>query len=214
MSRGETSVGEVRPDWLALAAATVTGVLAWSPVADLPGSVFIGGACLFWAAFVVVRAWRDPGVFRRWGFRADNLRQASVLPAAAFVAGAAGLAVYAALRGTFRFPLHTLPLFGVYTLWGVTQQFLMLGVVARNLERVEGLRRRPALVVVAVALLFGLFHAFNLKLVLATFLLELVLVPLYLRHRNLWPLGLLHGWLGGLFYLWVEGRDLWVERFG
>ena len=51
-------------------------------------------------------------------------------------------------------------------------------------------------------------------LVVATFLLELAIVPLFLLYRNLWPLGLLHGWLGGLFYLWVEGRDLWVERFG
>ena len=58
-------------------------------------------------------------------------------------------------------------------------------------------------VFVAPALVFGLLHAIDWRLVLATFLLELVIVPLYLRHRNLWPLGLLHGWLGGLFYLWV-----------
>ena len=51
-------------------------------------------------------------------------------------------------------------------------------------------------------------------LVVATFVLELVIVPLYLWQRNLWPLGVLHGWLGGLFYLWVENRDLWVERLG
>ena len=49
---------------------------------------------------------------------------------------------------------------------------------------------------------------------MATFVLELLIVPLYLWQRNLWPLGVLHGWLGGLFYLWVENRDLWVERFG
>jgi hypothetical protein len=61
---------------------------------------------------------------------------------------------------------------------------------------------------------FGLVHALNFRLVAATFLLELLIVPLYLKHRNLWPLAVLHGWLGGLFYLWVEDRDLWVERFG
>jgi hypothetical protein len=49
---------------------------------------------------------------------------------------------------------------------------------------------------------------------LATFGLGLVYIPLYLRYRNLWPLGFYHGWLGTLFYLWVLGRDPWVETFG
>src|SRR5262245_13730331 len=202
------------PDRLALAGAAVTAVLSFTPIADAPGSVFIAGACLFWAAFVLVRARQDRDAFRAWGFRADNLWQASILPAVVFVIGAAGLAGFAWLRGTFRFPVHGLPLFLVYPAWGLIQQFLLLGVVVGNLERLDGLRQRKALIVLIVALLFGLVHAFNVRLVVATFFLELVIVPMYLQHRNLWPLGVLHGWLGGLFYLWVENRDLWIERFG
>jgi hypothetical protein len=202
------------PDRLALAAAAVTAVLSFTPIADARGSVFIVGACLFWAVFVIVRARQDRGAFRNWGFRADNLWPASILPALVFIAGAAGLAGFAWLRGTFRFPVHGLPLFLVYPVWGLIQQFLLLGVVVGNLERIDGLRQRKALIVLIVALIFGLLHAFNVRLVVATFLLELVIVPMYLRHRNLWPLGVLHGWLGGLFYLWVENRDLWAERFG
>jgi len=41
-----------------------------------------------------------------------------------------------------------------------------------------------------------------------------LIIPLYFRYRNLWPLGVLHGWLGAFFYLWVLGRDMWVENFG
>ena len=48
----------------------------------------------------------------------------------------------------------------------------------------------------------------------ATFLLELLVIPLYLWQRNLWPLGLLHGWLAAMFYLWVLDRDLWAEYIG
>ncbi|MBI1916091.1 MAG: hypothetical protein HYS12_15360 [Planctomycetes bacterium] len=203
-----------QPDLLALLGAAVTAVLSFTPVADAPGSGFIAGACLFWAVFVAVRARHNPGVFRKWGFRADNLVEASVLPAGVLIAGAGCLAALGSLRGTFRFPAHALPLFLVYAVWGVIQQFLMLGVVASNLERIDALGRRKALLVLIVALIFGLIHAFNPRLVVATFVLELLLVPLYLWHRNLWPLGVLHGWLGGLFYLWVENRDLWVERFG
>ena len=205
--------GVVPPDRVALVAALVTAILSFTPVADW-GSYYIIGACLFWAAFVVVWARRDRAIVRRWGFRADNLREAALLSAGVFLVGAAGLAAFAWVRGTLRFPLHALPLFLVYSTWGLIQQLLMLGVLANNLERSEVFRRHRALLVLFVALVFGLIHAIDWRLVLATFLLELVLVPLYLRHRNLWPLGLLHGWLGGLFYLWVLNRDLWAERFG
>src|SRR5438552_16273915 len=93
-----------RPDRLALIGAAVTAVLAFTPLADAPGSVFIGGACLFWAIFVAVRARQNPGAFRTWGFRTDNLVQASVLPAGVFLAGAGCLATISWLRDTFRFP--------------------------------------------------------------------------------------------------------------
>lgn len=203
-----------RPDRAALAGAAVTGVLSFTPLADAPGSVFIAGACLFWLAFVIIRARKDGEVFRHWGFRGDNLRVAAVPAAFVFSAGTAGLGAFAWLQDTFRFPAHTLPLFLVYPAWSLIQQFLMLGVVVNNLERFAALRRRRMALILLVALIFGFLHAFNQRLVAATFLLELAIVPLYLRHRNLWPLGVLHGWLGGLFYLWVENRDLWAERFG
>ena len=51
-------------------------------------------------------------------------------------------------------------------------------------------------------------------LVLATALLGLVFTPIYLRWRNLWPLGLYHGWLGALCYFWVIGRDPLLEILG
>ena len=91
---------------------------------------------------------------------------------------------------------------------------LALGIVVNNLERIDGLGRRPALVALTAAVIFGAVHADDLRLAAGTFAIELVLVPLYLRDRNLWPLGVLHGWVGGLFYLWVLNRDLWAENFG
>ena len=112
------------PDRLALVAAAVTAGLSFTRVADAPGSVFIAGACLFWAAFVAARARRDRAAFRAWGFRTDNLLAASVVPAAVFVVGAAGLAGYAVAARQFRFPAHALPLFLVYPAWGLVQQFL------------------------------------------------------------------------------------------
>jgi hypothetical protein len=203
-----------RPDWIALAGVLVTIALHFVLQARGPNPYFMAGACLFWVGFVIVRARQQPGIIRTWGFRADNLARASVLPALLFLVVAAAFAVYAHVQGHFRFPLHQLGLFLLYPVWGITQQFLALGIVVSNLERIEVLRGRPALVVLIAAVIFGAVHADDLRIAAGTAALELVLVPLYLRDRNLWPLGVLHGWVGGLFYLWVLNRDLWVENFG
>ena len=62
--------------------------------------------------------------------------------------------------------------------------------------------------------IFALVHVYDWRLAAATFGLELAVIPLYLRNRNLWPLGILQGWLGALFYLWVLNIDVWAETFG
>jgi hypothetical protein len=205
---------ETAPDWLALFAAAATAAVHFAVGSGRPLSfVFIAAACLFWAVFIAVRARQNKNALRAWGFRADNLAQAAALPAAIFVLAATGFAVYAGRCGTFRWPSHWLLLFLVYPVWGVIQQFLMLGVVVSNLERIRGLGRHKTLIVVPAAALFGLLHVYDSRLAVATFLLELVIIPLYMRQRNLWPLGALHGWLGALFYLWVLNRDLLSEVF-
>jgi hypothetical protein len=204
------------PDWVALVGTAVTIALHLALAATTagPSVPFIVGACVFWTAFVVVRARQDRNAFRAWGFRTDNLGRASVIPAVLFLVAAGGMMAYAALSGTLRFPPHTLLLFLVYPAWGVVQQFLALGIVVTNLERVEGLRGHRAVVVLVGAVLFGLVHVYDARLVGGTMLLELVIISLFLAYRNVWPLGLLHGWLGGLFYLWALNRDLWAEAFG
>ena len=208
--------GRQPPDWVALAATAITiaAHLVLTAINEGPYPVFITGACLFWAGFIVVRAWQDRSIFRDWGFRADNLLQAAGPAVVLFVVAAGCMAGYAGLQGTFSFPLHTLPLLLVYPVWGVIQQFLALSIVVGNLERIRGLGRNKALLVLLGATLFGLIHAYDIRLVVGTFFLELVSIPLFLRYRNVWPLGVLHGWLGGLFYLWVLNRDLWAGTFG
>jgi hypothetical protein len=206
--------GPPSPDWAALVGVVVTVVLHFVLQRAGANPFFIAGACLVWATFVVYRARQDRTVFRRWGFRGDNLPQASAIPAALFAAVALGFGLYAAQHGTLQFPGHLPLLFVLYPIWGLIQQFLVLGVVVSNLELLPGLIHRQAFLVLIVAALFAAVHAYDVLLAAGTFLLELVTVPLYLQYRNLWPLGVLHGWLGALFYLWVLGRDLLVENFG
>jgi ABC-type Mn2+/Zn2+ transport system permease subunit len=48
----------------------------------------------------------------------------------------------------------------------------------------------------------------------ATFALGLAYTWLYLRGYNLIALGIYHGWLGGVFFYTVLGRNSYLEAFG
>lgn len=118
------------------------------------------------------------------------------------------MAFFGFLHDNLTLPPHLWILLILYPIWGIIQQFLVQGLVVRNLSLTK-LGSRPILIVVLGATLFGLVHAPNILFMLATFCLGLLFVPLYLHFRNLLPLGLFHGWLGSLFYLWVLGHDPW-----
>src|SRR5262249_10895181 len=107
------------PDWLALVGVAFTLVLHLGLQARGPNVLFMVGAGVFWTAFVGFRAVDRKDVFRWWGFRADNVVQASVLPAILFAAFAAVAALYAGMQGTLRFPPHALLLLLLYPAWGV-----------------------------------------------------------------------------------------------
>jgi uncharacterized protein len=62
-----------------------------------------------------------------------------------------------------------------------------------------------------VSVLFAFAHSPDWLLMTFTFVMELFFIAAYFRWRNLWTLGLLHGWLGGVFLYFVMQRDLWKE---
>jgi CAAX prenyl protease-like protein len=173
-------------------------------------AAFIALAAVGWIGYVVLRVRREPAVLRAWGFRLDGLAEAFVAPTLFAAAAAGSMAAFAEARGTLEWNPHLLPILLLYPLWGITQQFLVQALVARNLE--PRLPRGP--LVLLVAALFAVVHAPDLVLMGATFLLGLFFTPMYLRWGNLIPLGLYHGILGALVYFWVLGRDPWLEVFG
>jgi membrane protease YdiL (CAAX protease family) len=50
--------------------------------------------------------------------------------------------------------------------------------------------------------------------VIGNFILALFYGYVYLKVRNIWVLGLFHGWLGALFFYTVVNRDPFIEVFG
>jgi len=173
--------------------------------------IFIGTAASVWLAYALFRSRRDRAVWRAWGFRRDGLSPAAIACLVLLAAGAAAMAAIAAVRGSLRLHPHLLPLLAVYPVWGLTQHFLRQAMFARNV-RDAGLG--PAGTTALTAPLFGLVHWPDRMLMGATALLAVALTPIYLRWRNLWPLGVLHGWLGALAYFWLLERDPWAELFG
>jgi hypothetical protein len=199
-------------DWTGVMAAVATGVIFLLATAHGPNIYFTLGAFCFWIIFIAIRVRRDRNTLERWGFRTDNLRKAALIPVAVFIVAALAFAAYALARHRFQFPLHVLPLFLIYPLWAVIQQFLVLGIVVGNLAKIESLNRRPVVLVLLGTLVFGGIHLPDPILTVGTTALALLYVPLFLRDRNVLPLGVVHGWIGTLFYLWVLGRDVWAEN--
>lgn len=167
-------------------------------------ALFIGLAIAFWGAYVLRRARAEPGTWKAWGFGRDGLRPSAHAAIAILAAGAGLAALAGALRGTLRLHWHVLPLLALYPVWGLTQHFMLQALVARNLDRLG--TPRPVLVATTAAL-FALAHVPDPVLVTATFLLAAAFTPVYLRWKNLWPLGIVHGWLGALAYFRMLGRD-------
>jgi hypothetical protein len=204
-------VGRAR--WGEVAAVVATGVLhlVCKPL-GLQG-LYIVVAVFFWAGFVILTARRRPAVLREWGFRWDNAGPAWRASLAVFLPVLLLMVAIAWSRGALVVSSSLLIMLALYPAWGLVQQFLVQALLVTNLDKGPLRNQRAALIGVGGAL-FAVVHLGNALLVFATALVGAAFVVLYLRYRNLWPLGLFHGWLATLFYLWFLQRDKLIEIFG
>jgi hypothetical protein len=80
-----------------------------------------------------------------------------------------------------------------YLLWAFEQQFILQDYFLLRLLRILP---TPSAAVFAAAALFSIAHLPNLVLAVATLVWGIASCTLFLRHRNLYALGLVHGILG------------------
>ena len=97
---------------------------------------------------------------------------------------------------------------------GIVQQFLLIALTVGNLQDYNNSTFKKGFIVVLPALLFALIHYPFGWLILGTFILAMLYGLIYLKERNIYALGIFHGWLGGLFFYTVVGRDPFIEIFG
>jgi membrane protease YdiL (CAAX protease family) len=176
--------------------------------------VFIATAIIFWSCYVIYRSKTNPGILKYWGFRTDNFKKVvqTILPFGALcLVIFIGVGLY---QNTIRITWHIIPILVLYPIWGIVQQFLLIALIVGNLQDYENSRFSRGLIIIIAALLFGMIHYPFAWLILGTFILAIFYGLIYSKERNIYALGIFHGWLGGLFFYTVVDRDPFIETFG
>lgn len=175
---------------------------------------FVVSAILVWAVYIMYRSRTKERVLSYWGFRKDNFHKVTrkVLPFGIFAVIV--FLIIGFFQGTINVTWHIVPILILYPIWGIIQQFLLIALVAGNLQDMKGRKLNNTLVILFSALLFASVHYPFVWLIIGTFFLAIFYGFIYLKERNIYVLGLFHGWLGGLFYYTVLNRDPFLETFG
>ncbi|HTR27874.1 MAG TPA: CPBP family glutamic-type intramembrane protease [Puia sp.] len=174
---------------------------------------FAAAATLCWSIYVIYRFRNGADILAYWGFRTDNFGSVArtILPV-----GALAIIVFFVIgfyRHTINITWHIIPILILYPIWGVIQQFLLIALIVGNLKDLTGIRLNQWTIVLLAAILFSCVHYPFVWLMTGTFFLSVFYGFIYLRVKNIYVLGLFHGWLGGIFYYTVVGRDPFVEMF-
>ena len=176
--------------------------------------VFIIISTLGWAYYVYIRNKKEPGVLAHWGFRLDNVNKVLRMVLPFGILAVITFFVTGYFLGTINLNWHIIPILIFYPIWGVIQQFLVIGLMAGNLQDIQNQKLSKPAIITLTALLFGLVHYPYYWLMIGTFVLALFYGFIYLKERNVYVMGLFHGWLGGLFFYTVVNRDPFAEVFG
>ncbi|PWD99449.1 CPBP family glutamic-type intramembrane protease [Marinilabilia rubra] len=198
--------------WLEILAVALTGALKFILMDWLELRAFyISSACLFWIFYILRRFRTDRHILYQWGFRKDGFKRTVFFCLVFTVPALAGIIIYGIIYTPEFFQWNLIPILALYPLWGVIQQFMMIGVIAGNLRTISTLTLNEKQVVLLVSVLFALAHSPDWLLMGFTFVMEIFFIRAYFKYKNLWALGILHGWLGGLFLYFLMQRDLWHE---
>jgi len=166
---------------------------------------YIGSACLFWVIYIFKRYQTDKHILRHWGFRKEYFKRVFLFLLPFAFAITVAIIWYGIAYNSSVFNWHVIPVFMFYPAWGIIQQFLMIALVAGNLQAIAVVKLTEPQIILLTSVLFGLVHYPSWPLMIFAFMMEYLFVSTYFRWRNLWPLGLYHGWVGSLLLFFVLG---------
>jgi hypothetical protein len=176
--------------------------------------VYILAACLFWGGYIIYRAQKNKGIIKYWGLSKSNFNKTflELLPVVILCIGAFFFTGNQLETNILNWSI--IPILLLYPIWGIIQQFIIVGLLARNLKDLEKGNIPELLIILVTAIIFSIVHYPHNILIVGTFFLGLVYTKLYLNNRNLIVLGIYHGWLGAFFFYTILERDPWKEVFG
>jgi hypothetical protein len=170
---------------------------------------------LYCAAIVWIAAaiWRSFDGWQTWGIRTANFLRSLWVVGLALLAAAAAVLLAARLH-----TLHPPPgaealiaTFWGYALWSLVQQFLLQDFFLLRLQRLLPAGRSA---VFAAAGLFAFAHLPNPVLTPLTFIWGFGACLLFLRYRNLFPLGIAHAIFGICLAVAIPGHVIHNMRVG
>ncbi|WP_299366522.1 CPBP family intramembrane glutamic endopeptidase [Winogradskyella sp.] len=174
---------------------------------------FVVVAILAWTFYIFYRYKKDKNVLSDWGFKWDNFKVVIRLMLPFAIISVSLFFIVGFIQGTINLTWHVIPLLITYPIWGSVQQFLTIGLLAGNLKDLKKVKLKKGFIILVTAIFFSVLHYPSLWLMLGTFVLALFYGYIYLKAKNIYALGLLHGWLGALFYYTVVGQDPFQDIF-
>jgi hypothetical protein len=197
-----------------IAAVLATGLMKFILIDWLNFRAFyIAAACIFWSVYIYKRYRKNQFISQQWGFRKNNFKHTFffILPFALVMF--AVIVWYGIFYNAIFLNWHVIPVFVFYPAWGIIQQFLMVALVAGNLQAIKTINFSKSQIFLLTSTVFAWVHYPSLPLMVFTFFMELVFLTAWFKWRNLWALGLYHGWVASFFLFFVLDRDLWNEMW-
>lgn len=174
---------------------------------------YICGACLFWLIYVIIKYKANNEILINWGFKTADFYKSFLFILPFTLISLTVFTVYGYYHNTMQINWHILPVFLFYPVWGLVQQFMMLGLIASNLASIQNIKFNNVQVIFVTSGIFSLVHYPYVLLMIYTFIMQVFFTIVYLKWRNLWSLGIHHGWIATFLLCFVLDRDLWLEFF-
>jgi hypothetical protein len=174
---------------------------------------YIAGICTFWAAYILFRYSTHRDILKHWGFTKSNFKRSMAFLLPLVVLSITVSLIYGYYKHSLLFTWHILPILCLYPLWGIIQQYLVLGLITNNLISLVKPSINRYVLIFLISAFFGLVHYTSTFLMIFTFAMEVVFLLTYFKWRNLWAIGIAHGWIGSFLLYFVLMRDLWSELF-
>ncbi|WP_369992703.1 type II CAAX prenyl endopeptidase Rce1 family protein [Winogradskyella sp.] len=174
---------------------------------------FVVVAILGWSYYVYYRYKKDKNVLKDWGFGFSNFKSVLKMTWPFALVSIALFFLIGYIQGTINLTWHIIPLLITYPIWGSIQQFLTIGLLAGNLNDFKKIKFSKSFIIIITAVFFSIIHYPTIWLMIGTFDLALFYGHIYLKAKNIYVLGLFHGWLGALFYYTVVNQDPFTDVF-